>query len=314
MRPDTSRHTHILWALCVLIPCHSRLWPSCGWRRRWQIPVGVSGEGQVVGGQEHPHSQASQVWSSLMFALLSIFSFSTHHPLIFYCFAFVHNHRLGSCLITHRTHTDPPLIIQATQSKFSLESLCHRTETLPPLEIPLTWSPQDSNFCHPRGKKCQSKSSESESENGVNWMSLTHFAFPQVSWLSECSSPPCWTPENSGRPSITTAAPWAWNTASASAATPTTSAPFATNSAEPETTFSVTLTATRAAPRFAWRDGRDRSAKKVTDTTCWINIQVHVLFVGLFWNNFHSIITWQITISFWVKSRHLQSCRCSVAR
>lgn len=30
-------------------------------------------------------------------------------------------------------------------------------------------------------------------------------------------------------------------------------------------TFSVTLTATPAAPRFAWRDGRDRSAKKVTD-------------------------------------------------
>lgn len=136
-------------------------------------------------------------------------------------------------------------------------------------------------------------SSESESENGVNWMPLTHFAFPQVSWSSEFSSPPCWTPENSGRPSITTAAPWAWNTACASAATPTTSAPFATNSAEPETTFSVTLTATRAAPRFAWRDGRDRSAKKVTDTTCWINIQVHVLFVGLFLTNFHSIITWQ---------------------
>lgn len=137
-RPDISRHTHILRALCVLIPCHSRLWSSCGWRRRWQIPVGVGGRGEwPEGGSEaattspmrspgRPHFPTplpGLVWSSLMFTLPSIFSFSAHHPLPFYCCAFVHNHRLGSCLITHRTHTDPPLIIRATQGKFCLESL-----------------------------------------------------------------------------------------------------------------------------------------------------------------------------------------------
>lgn len=99
--------------------------------------------------------------------------------------------------------------------------------------------------------------------------------FPQVSWSSECSCPPCWTPENSGRLTVTTAAPWAWNTASASAVTPTTLGPFATSSAEPETTSSATSTATLAAPKYAWKDGLDQSAKKVAcrirDLKCWIN-------------------------------------------
>lgn len=92
--------------------------------------------------------------------------------------------------------------------------------------------------------------------------------FPQVSWLSESSCPPCWTPVSSGRHTVTMDGLSAWSTGFASAAIQTTTDLSATSSAGLAMTSSATSTVTPAAPRSAWRAGQDLSAKRVREETC----------------------------------------------